>query len=79
MTMLGETNHTLKEVRNAVHGLTLEASQFIHTANQMTREVKGKIETSDPLLESVHDEGEERHMFTGRSLLATLTATAGLR
>ncbi|MFD1910521.1 DUF948 domain-containing protein [Paenibacillus rhizoplanae] len=43
MTTLGETNRTLGEVRNAIHGLTGEATQLIHTANQVTRDVKGKI------------------------------------
>ncbi|MEK0316273.1 DUF948 domain-containing protein [Cohnella sp. 56] len=58
MTTLGETNKTLAEVRNAVHGLTQEASQLIRNANQVTRDVKGKIQTIDPLFESVHDVGE---------------------
>ncbi|CAI6087287.1 DUF948 domain-containing protein [Cohnella sp. JJ-181] len=58
MITLGETNKTLAEVRNAVHGLTGEASQLIRSANQVTRDVKGKIQTIDPLLESVHDVGE---------------------
>lgn len=58
MSTLSETNQTLAEVRNAVHGLTKEAGQFMRTANQITTEVKGKMETIDPLLESVHDVGE---------------------
>lgn len=58
MTTLGETNKTLAEVRNAVHGLTQEASQLIRNANQVTRDVKGKMQTIDPLFESAHDVGE---------------------
>lgn len=58
MTTLSETNKTLAEVRNAIHGLTGEASQLIHTANQVTRDVKGKIKTIDPLFESAHNMGE---------------------
>lgn len=58
MTTLGETNKTLAEVRNAVHGLTQEASQLIRNANQVTRDVKGKMRTIDPLFESAHDVGE---------------------
>lgn len=40
MTSLDETNQTWAEVRPAVHDLTNEAQQFIHTANQITRDVK---------------------------------------
>lgn len=58
MTTLSETNKTLVDVRNAIHGLTGEASQLIHTANQVTKDVKGKIKTIDPIFESVHNVGE---------------------
>lgn len=58
MTTLGETNKTLGEVRNAIHGLTGEATQLMHTANQVTRDVKGKIKTIDPIFESAHNVGE---------------------
>lgn len=58
MTTLAETNKTLAEVRSAVHGLTQEASGLIRNANQVTRDVKGKMQTIDPLFESAHDVGE---------------------
>ena len=58
MTTLSETNTTLVDVRNAIHGLTGEASQLIHTANQVTKDVKGKIKTIDPIFESAHNVGE---------------------
>ncbi|WP_052429276.1 DUF948 domain-containing protein [Paenibacillus borealis] len=58
MTTLSETNKTLVDVRNAIHGLTGEATQLIHTANQVTRDVKGKIKTIDPIFESAHNVGE---------------------
>ncbi|MGF7049479.1 uncharacterized protein YoxC [Paenibacillus sp. DS2015] len=61
---LEETNRTLAEVRNAVHGLTNESTQLIHTANQITRDVKGKIKAVEPLLESAHDVGEVLHSVT---------------
>ncbi|MBR8645170.1 DUF948 domain-containing protein [[Brevibacterium] frigoritolerans] len=34
----------MEEVRNAVHGLTQESKQLIHSANQITADVKGKME-----------------------------------
>lgn len=58
MTTLAETNKTLVDVRNAIQGLTGEATQLIHTANQVTRDVKGKIRTIDPIFESAHNVGE---------------------
>lgn len=58
MTTLTETNTTLVDVRNAIHGLSGEASQLIHTANQVTKDVKGKIKTIDPIFESAHNVGE---------------------
>ncbi|NHN28280.1 DUF948 domain-containing protein [Paenibacillus agricola] len=64
MTSLDETNRTLTEVRSAVHDLTNEAQQFIHTANQISRDVKGKIKTVEPLFESAQEVGEALHSVT---------------
>jgi uncharacterized protein YoxC len=64
MGTLEETNKTLEEVRNAVHGLTDESKQLIHTANQITVDVKGKMRNVDPLLESAQDVGEMIHNVT---------------
>ncbi|MCP3765012.1 DUF948 domain-containing protein [Domibacillus sp. A3M-37] len=61
---LGETNRTLVEVRNAVHGLTQESSKLIHTANEVTVDAKHKMRTVDPLLESAQDVGEVLHNIT---------------
>lgn len=64
MGTLEETNKTLEEVRKAVHGLTEESKQLIHTANQITVDVKGKMSNVDPLLESAQDVGEMIHNVT---------------
>ncbi len=61
---LDETNRTLAEVRNSIHGLTKESKQMIHTANQITKDVQDKADSMDPLLESVHDIGEIIHNVT---------------
>ncbi|RFU69658.1 DUF948 domain-containing protein [Bacillus sp. V59.32b] len=64
MVTLGETNKTLSEVRNAVQDLTQESRELIHTANQITVDVKHKMRTVDPLLESAQDVGEVIHNVT---------------
>ncbi len=64
MGSLEETNKTLVEVRNAIHGLTKESKQLIHTANQITTDVKGKIRTVEPIFESAHDVGEALNSVT---------------
>jgi uncharacterized protein YoxC len=68
---LGETNRTLAEVRNAVHDLTQESSELIHTANQITVDVKDKMQTVDPLLESAQDVGNVIHNITNSVKQAT--------
>ena len=72
MGTLEETNKTLEEVRNAVHGLTQESKQLIHSANQITADVKGKMENVDPLLESAQDVGEMIHNVTSSMKEASL-------
>ncbi|GAB6991689.1 DUF948 domain-containing protein [Paenibacillus pini] len=57
-TTIDEVNKTIVEVRGAVRGLSGEAEYLIHQAGGITEEVKGKINTVDPLLESAHDVGE---------------------
>jgi uncharacterized protein YoxC len=71
MVTLGETNQTLAEVRNAVHDLTQESSKLIHTANQVTVDVKHKMRTVDPLLESAQDVGDVLHNITNSVKQAT--------
>ncbi|MFD0051304.1 DUF948 domain-containing protein [Actinomycetes bacterium NPDC127524] len=71
MVTLGETNKTLAEVRNAVHDLTQESRELIHTANQITVDVKQKMRTVDPLLESAQDVGDVIHNITNSVKAAT--------
>ncbi|MGE7760355.1 DUF948 domain-containing protein [Peribacillus sp. NPDC097895] len=78
MGTLEETNKTLAEVRNAVHGLTHESKQLIHSANQITADVKGKMENVDPLLESAQDVGEMIHNVTNSMKEASLVNTKDL-
>lgn len=72
MGTLEETNKTLEEVRNAVHGLTQESKQLIHSVNQVTADVKGKMGNIDPLLESAQDVGEMIHNVTNSIKEASL-------
>lgn len=64
MSALDQTNQTLAEVRNVVHGLSGEAKGLIHSANEVTRDVKGKMKAVDPLIASAHDVGEVVHDIT---------------
>jgi uncharacterized protein YoxC len=58
MTTLNETRKTLSDTRTAVNGITDEAEELIHTANQISIDVKGKMKAVDPLVESAHDVGD---------------------
>lgn len=64
MATLAETKETLSGVRNSVNGITDEAEELIHTANQISDDVKGKMEAVDPLIESAHDVGDMIHDVT---------------
>ncbi|TDL31504.1 DUF948 domain-containing protein [Jeotgalibacillus sp. S-D1] len=75
MVTLGESNRTLVEVRNAVHGLSQESSKLINTANQVTVDAKHKMRTVDPLMESVQDVGEVIHSITNSVKQATNSRT----
>ncbi|RFU69657.1 DUF948 domain-containing protein [Bacillus sp. V59.32b] len=61
---LGETQRTIAEVRNSVTGLTEESQRLIHSASQVTDDIKDKIHSFDPLLESAQDVGEVIHSVT---------------
>ncbi|WP_060672678.1 DUF948 domain-containing protein [Rossellomorea vietnamensis] len=58
MNTLDETKKTLADTRSAVNGITEEAEELIHTANQISVDVKGKMKAVDPLVESAHDVGD---------------------
>ncbi|WP_335871130.1 DUF948 domain-containing protein [Bacillus sp. 2205SS5-2] len=64
MTTLAETKKTLSDARTAVNGITDEAEGLIHTANQISVDVKEKMEAVDPLIESAHDVGDMIHNVT---------------
>ncbi|GAF08431.1 DUF948 domain-containing protein [Paenibacillus pini] len=55
MGSLDETNKTLAEVRSAVHNLSYEATGLVHSATQITADVKGKMKAVNPIIESAHD------------------------
>ncbi|GGD95013.1 DUF948 domain-containing protein [Paenibacillus nasutitermitis] len=61
MNTLDESSLTLREARSSIHVLSLEAKKLIHNANQVTVDVKHRIKTVDPLLESASDVGEVIH------------------
>lgn len=61
---LGETQRTIAEVRNSVTGLTEESQRLIHSASQVTNDIKDKMKSFDPLLESAQDVGEVIHNVT---------------
>ncbi|RUT35825.1 DUF948 domain-containing protein [Paenibacillus zeisoli] len=61
---LGEVDKTLAEVRGTLGGLSEEAKHLIRNANQITVDVKGKINAVDPLLETAYDVGEVIHQVT---------------
>ena len=58
MTTLVETEKTLSDTRTAVNGITEEAEELIHTANQISVDVKGKMKAIHPLIESANDVGD---------------------
>ncbi|MCA1065293.1 DUF948 domain-containing protein [Rossellomorea sp. AcN35-11] len=64
MATLGETEKTLADARKAVNGITDETEDLIHTANQISEDVKGKVKAIDPLVESAQDVGEMLHDVT---------------
>ncbi|PYZ92275.1 hypothetical protein CR194_15675 [Salipaludibacillus keqinensis] len=64
MATLAETKETLSDARKSVNSITDEAEDLIHEANKISVDVKGKMESVDPLVESVRDMGEMLHSAT---------------
>ncbi|WP_430788570.1 DUF948 domain-containing protein [Virgibacillus flavescens] len=64
MATLAETKETLSDARQSVNSITDEAEELIHEANKISVDVKGKMESVDPLVESVRDVGEMLHNAT---------------
>jgi len=73
MNTLDESSLTLREARSSMQVLSLEAKKLIHNANQVTVDVKHRIKTVDPLLESAQDVGEVIH-----SVAESVKQAAGL-
>lgn len=71
MVTIGEANQTLVEVRNAINDLSGESKQLLQTANEITDDVKTKMKTVEPLLDSAQDVGEAIHSVTDSVKKAT--------
>ncbi|SFB07150.1 Uncharacterized protein YoxC, contains an MCP-like domain [Cohnella sp. OV330] len=61
MATLEEANRTLVDVKSSALQATHEATALIHTVNRTVKDVKGRINTVDPLLETTHEVGDVLH------------------
>lgn len=61
MATLDEANRTLVDVKKSALQATHEATALIHTVNRTVKDVKGRINTVDPLLETTHEVGDVLH------------------
>ncbi|MDG0814081.1 DUF948 domain-containing protein [Cohnella rhizosphaerae] len=61
MATLDEANRTLVDVKTSALQATHEATALIHTVNRTVRDVKGRIDTVDPLLETTQEVGDVLH------------------
>lgn len=61
MATLDEANRTLVDVKKSALQATHEATALIHTVNRTVKDVKGRIDTVDPLLETTHEVGDVLH------------------
>ncbi|CAI6083785.1 DUF948 domain-containing protein [Cohnella sp. JJ-181] len=61
MATLDEANRTLIDVKNSALQATHDATALIHTVNRTVKDVKGRINTVDPLLETTHEVGDVLH------------------
>ncbi|WP_068606015.1 DUF948 domain-containing protein [Paenibacillus swuensis] len=64
MESLTETNQTLAEVRKDTRELSEEAKRILHTAGDISQDVKGKIRKVEPIVDTVQDVGEILHNMT---------------
>ncbi|WP_217594010.1 DUF948 domain-containing protein [Cohnella sp. GbtcB17] len=61
MATLDEANRTLVDVKKSALQATHEATALIHTVNRTVKDVKGRIDTVDPLLETTQEVGDVLH------------------
>ncbi|MDG0791065.1 DUF948 domain-containing protein [Cohnella ginsengisoli] len=61
MATLDEANRTLADVKKSALQATHEATALIHTVNRTVKDVKGRINTVDPLLETTQEVGDVLH------------------
>jgi|GEM_PF-6003806 len=61
MSILDEANRTLAAIKTPALHATREATGLIHTVNSTFKDVKGRIDTIDPLLETTHEVGDVLH------------------
>lgn len=61
MATLDEANRTLVDVKKSALRATHEATALIHTVNRTVKDVKGRIDTVDPLLETTQEVGDVLH------------------
>ncbi|ANE46450.1 hypothetical protein SY83_09380 [Paenibacillus swuensis] len=78
MESLTETNHTLAEVRKDTRELSEGAKRILHTAGDISNDVKGKIRKVEPIVDTVQDVGEMLHNVTSTVKEIAATAFVGI-
>jgi uncharacterized protein YoxC len=58
------TNKSLIEVRTVTNKIADQAEHLLHTATDVTTDVKAKIKSIQPLIETAHDVGDILHQVT---------------
>ena len=74
--VLAQTNAAVHELKHQLHDISLEATRLLRHTNEVTVDVRNKLHSIDPVVDSVKNIGEAVHEVTA-SVKQASAAVAG--
>jgi uncharacterized protein YoxC len=77
--LLSQTNVTIREIQGEISGLSLEATELLKHTNEVTIDVRNKLHSIDPVVDSVKNIGDAVQEVTDSVKEATAAVAGSIR
>ncbi|SDE07848.1 Uncharacterized protein YoxC, contains an MCP-like domain [Paenibacillus sp. UNCCL117] len=77
--LLSQTNVTMKEIQGQIGGISVEATELLRHTNEVTVDVRNKLQSIDPVVYSVKNIGDAVQEVTDTVKEATAAVAGSIR
>ncbi|MEK8130925.1 DUF948 domain-containing protein [Paenibacillus filicis] len=77
--LLSQTNVTIREIQGQISGISVEATELLRHTNEVTLDVRNKLHSIDPVVDSVKNIGDAVQEVTDTVKEATAAVAGSIR